>query len=801
MKKLLLLFLFASIFTNLQAQLNMELASKLTYTEDLNDIWGWSNPDDGREYAIIGVRDGVSIVDVTDPQNPVERGYITGPRSTWRDMKTFNGWAYIVHDNVDGNRPGAGLLSVDLTGLPDTITPDEYFYTEPQVPTAIGTETITRCHNIYIDEFGIAYLAGCDANAGGNVFMDVNEPGQPKMIGPGPSIYAHDVYTRDNLMYSSEINAGRMGVYDVSDKDNIKALGFQRTPFAFTHNVWLSDDSKIAYTTDEKDNAPIAAYDVSDPTDIQELDRFRPALSFGNGVVPHNVHVWNDYLIISYYADGCIIVDASRPNNLVEVGNFDTWTGADAGTNGMWGAYPFLPSGNILGTDVDNGFYVFVPNYVRACHLEGTVTDETFGSPLKDVRVSISTTDNVLNERSKIDGAYAIGQVTPGSFDVTFSKDGYTPETHTVELVNGELVILDIALKAEAPTYQIDVSVVAESNGAIIPNANVVFINNNDQNNFNADANGNFSVAALFAGDYTIYVGEWGYRTKQVDISIADNASLIIELEQGYYDDFAFDNNWTVEESASTGNWIRTNPVGTFQSGETVNPFDDLQDDLGKECYVTGNGGGQPWTDDVDDGITILTSPVMDLTSYTNPTLTYHSWFWNSGGNTPLNDTLIVTVTNGIEEVVVEKVSESEGAWKPAVFFDLSSLITITDNMQIRFTASDLPDSGNIVEAGVDGFEIFSSMSVSTEELDDNIQLAAFPNPFDQQITVSYQLSSQVKNGVLEVYDLLGRIRELVPINESVGQAIFGQQLNPGIYFVRLKVDDIVSEPLRIVKN
>lgn len=801
MKKLFILFLFTSIFTNLQAQLNMELASKTTYAEDLNDVWGWSNPDDGREYAIIGLRNGVSIVDVTDPQNPKERGFISGPRSTWRDMKTFNGWAYIVHDIVDNNRAGAGLLSVDLTGLPDTITSDDFFYTEPQFTSAVGTETITRCHNIYIDEFGIAYLAGCDANAGGNIFMDVTEPGQPQMIGPGPSIYAHDVYTRDNLMYSSEINAGRMGVYDVSDKTNVKALGFQRTPFAFTHNVWLSDDGKTAYTTDEKSNAPVAAYDVSDPTDIQELDRFRPALSFGDGVFPHNVHVWNDYLIISYYADGCIIADASRPNNLVEVGNFDTWLGADNGTDGMWGAYPFLPSGNILGADIDNGFYVFVPTYVRACHLEGTITDETFGSPLKDVTVSISTTDNVLNERSKIDGAYAIGQVTPGSFEVTFSKDGFTSQTHTVELVNGELVILDIVMKAEVPTYQVDVSVVDASNGAVIPNANIVFVNNRDQNNFNADANGDFSVAALFAGDYSIYAGEWGYRTKEVNFSLSADTDLTIELEQGYYDDFLFDYDWTVQELASTGNWIKTDPVGTFEGTETVNPFDDLLDDLGVECYVTGNGGERPWTDDVDNGTTILTSPIMDLTGYTNPTLTYHTWFWNSAGNTPLNDTLIVTVSNGIEEVVVEKVSESAGAWKPAVFFELSSLITITDNMQIRYTASDLPGSGNIVEAGVDGFEIFSSLPVSTEELDANIQLMAFPNPFDQQITLSYQLSNKVKNGVLEVYDLLGRIRELVPVNENVGQAVFGQQLNPGIYFVRLKVDDVVSEPLRIVKN
>ncbi len=33
----------------------------------VNDIWGWTDPQTGREYAMVGRTDGLSFVDISDP--------------------------------------------------------------------------------------------------------------------------------------------------------------------------------------------------------------------------------------------------------------------------------------------------------------------------------------------------------------------------------------------------------------------------------------------------------------------------------------------------------------------------------------------------------------------------------------------------------------------------------------------------------------------------------------------------------------------------------------------------------------
>ena len=35
------------------------------------DIWGWTDPQTSREYAIFGLENGTSFIDVTDPTDPV----------------------------------------------------------------------------------------------------------------------------------------------------------------------------------------------------------------------------------------------------------------------------------------------------------------------------------------------------------------------------------------------------------------------------------------------------------------------------------------------------------------------------------------------------------------------------------------------------------------------------------------------------------------------------------------------------------------------------------------------------------
>ena len=150
-----------------------------------------------------------------------------------------------------------------------------------------------------------------------------------------------------------------------------------------------------------------------------------------------------------------------RPHNLIEVGNFDTFIGGGGGFDGIWGAYPFLPSGIILGTDIGNGLFVFKPNYVRGCYLEGTVIDSISKEPIAQANVRIIGGD-LNRESTSLTGEYATGQATPGTFDVEYSRVGYNTKVISTELINGELKIQNVELSPDRNTFSLNGNVVFE---------------------------------------------------------------------------------------------------------------------------------------------------------------------------------------------------------------------------------------------------------------------------------------------------------------------------------------------------
>ncbi len=696
MKRNIFTYFLALLGFSAAAQLNMTLLDQLDYTQNTNDIWGWVDPDDSTEYALVGTVTGVSVVSLADPEDIQEVAFLPGANSTWRDIKTWGDYAYVI------NESSGGLMVIDLTDAPNNITATNW---TPDLP---GLGTYTRAHNLYIDEFGYCFISGANVNSGGMIIVDVfSTPGSPQFVAAAPPVYAHDVYVRENLMYASEIYLGRLGIYDVSDKDNIVLLATQQTPYNFTHNAWLNDAGDVVFTTDEKANAPVAAYDIADLGNITELDQFRPVATLNANVIPHNVHVWQDWLIISYYTDGGIIVDASRPQNLIEVGNWDTFLGGNGGFSGAWGAYPFLPSGLVLLTDIGNGLFVCGAEYVRACWLEGTVTSSATGLPILGASVHIESTQ-ANTATTDPSGGYQTGQALPGVFDVTFTATGYLPKTVSATLENGVLTILDVALDPVS-AFSFSGQAVRSTDGSPVAGAQVFL--QGDQLNYElvADADGQFSVIGIVGGTYDLYAGAWGYRTAVLSGLVIDQNTppgTQVSLVPGYQDEFVLDLGWTETHTATTGAWVRGIPIGTTFNNQTANPGEDVPGDLGEECYVTGNAGGAAGDDDVDNGVVTLTSPVMDLTGYNEPVVYYRAWFFNAGGSGTPNDALEVRVTNGTQTVVLETITQSQGQWRPEASFPLTGLLDITPTMQVIFETSDLASSGHLVEAAVDVFHV-----------------------------------------------------------------------------------------------
>lgn len=793
MKKFVYTLLLTGIACFLHAQLNTTLLSNLKYPVRLNDVWGWVAPD-STEYALVGLLNGVSIVSLADPKNPEEVAFVPGGNSTWRDLKTWGNYAYVTTDQ-GGTREG--LLTIDLSQLPDTVT-----YTK-WTPT-IDNRTLYTCHNLYIDENGIAYLSGCNVNGGGILFVDVaTTPGTPVLIGKGVSIYSHDVYTRNDTLYTSEIYEGNVGFYDIKDKNNPISLAKQQTPFRFTHNTWLSDNGKTVFTTDEQPNAPIGAYDISDLDNIIELDQFRPAKSLGSGVIPHNVHVKDDYLLISYYTDGGVIVDAARPGNLIEVANYDTYTPANTGFNGAWGLYPFLPSGNILISDINTGLWVVKPDLKRACYLEGVVTDSVTRQSLPEVEVVIQSAQ-LNQERTDLSGIFKTGQVLSGTFQVTFSKNGYYSKTVQVNLQNGILTTLNVEL-TPWETYNVTGKALSQTGNIGVAGAKIWIVNDSLSYTGTADADGNFSFSQIRQANYDIYVGAWGYRYKlEENVFIDNNKTITLTLTSGYEDNFTLDLGWeTFFRDATGGWWVRAIPVGTASQGATANPAQDLSDDIGDFCYVTGNDGSNASSGDVDGGPVTLVSPVMDLTTYNKPILTYHLWFFNAGGGdtSAPNDSLVVRLTNGIDTVTVEKVTDSQSFWRAKSSIQARDFLTITNNMKLIFETSDIGAESHIVEAAVDGFSVEEGSATPVEEpFSLAFQLQAFPNPFNDQLTVRFQMPAGVFQGTIRLLNALGQVVEIYAVHADA-ELLTLEAPAAGIYWLQVvSADGKVSEVIKVIK-
>ena len=523
MKKLVYTLCCLWLCFGADAQLNTTLESTTSYgSTRLSDVWGYAAG--GREYALVALRNGVNILDITNPAGPIDKGTATGPNSTWRDVKTFGSYAYVT------NETGDGLLIIDLSNLPNTLPSSDWSYWEPNISDLGGT--LSTCHNIYIDGSGYGYLAGCNRNGGGVIYIDLfSTPGSPQYVDKAPNTYAHDVYVQDNIMYTSDINAGKLTLYNVANKTSTIFLGDQVTPEDFTHNAWADGSGNTVFTTDEVANAPVAAYDISDPNNISLLDEFRPLETINTGVIPHNVHVLNDYLIISHYTDGVIIVDASVPSNLIEVGNYDTHSPNNTGFRGAWGAYPFLPSGNILVSDINNGCFVIAPTYVRAARLKGGITDSQNGANLSGVKVTISSLQ-ANEDISTFDCAYKTGIATAGTYDVTFEKAGYNTLTVSTSLSNGTETLLNVQLVSLAlavELYRFEASLSAPNEVSLqweasSDDAFVEFRVERSADGGNLEKIGTVleEAPSLFAQAYDfvdpeLSDGEWFYRLAMVD--------------------------------------------------------------------------------------------------------------------------------------------------------------------------------------------------------------------------------------------------------------------------------------------
>ncbi len=768
--KILSLVFLSFLSSTLWSQLNMDSLSHVDYQSlhdaNLNDVWGYVD-ELGNEYAIVGTSKGTSIVDVTNPSAPQEVFWISGTESIWRDPSVYGNYAYVTTEAEDG------LLIIDLNPLPQSTN----------LPTAVYTGPLGNpwqsAHTCFLDENGYAYIFGSNRGNGGAIILDVStNPMSPIEVGTFDNWYVHDGFVRNDTMYLAHISDGFFSIVDGSNKSNPVLLATQITPNNFTHNIWPSNNGNYAFTTDEVSGAYITSYNISDLNNIFEVDRTQN--SPGTVVIPHNVHVKNNFLVTSYYSDGVVIHDATYPYNIIKVGQYDTYPTQTPGFDGCWGVYPFLPSGTILAADITDGLFVLGANYVQASYLEGTITDFATASPLENVKVQIVGNDQF--DLSTLIGNYATGILNGGSYNVEFSKVGYFPQTHSVLLTNGLVTNFNVQLVA-IPPYPLQINVIESGTGSPIPDATIILETDLIEHNGVSNALGQENLTLFYQEPYWITVGKWGYYTNCFE-QVIDNATgtLTVQLTKGYHDEFSFDNGWIVSGTATTGVWERGVPNPT--NGGSA-PGIDMDYDCSDKAFVTGNDPSlNDDIDDVDGGFTILTSPTMDLTTYSNPHINFSRWFFCLHGNPP-DDTLKVIVSNGITSVVIDQTGSNSSEfyqWIPKSI-RLLDYITPTSSMQVSFSVSDDDGNVNITEGGIDYFHISNASVLEIVEKSDHIEI--FPNPVSHALHVK---GAQIGESYY-LFDLNGRIMTQGIMNENFN--IDMTSLLDGTYFIQIGINTL----------
>ena len=316
-------------------------------------LWGYTAPD-GREYALIGLNGqggqpaGTSIVEITNAPSIAEVAFIPGPASSWREMKTFRQYAFVVSE------AGGGTQIIDLSQLPSAARLVKSFtYT-----TASGNTS--RSHTISIHD-GFMYLNGCASwSPGGVVIFDLrNDPENPVFAGEYQPDYIHDCYVvRDTMFASAIYSGGGLYIADVRQKNSVRFIGKISYSGSGTHNAWVTKDRRYAITTDEIGTTAktLKFWDIRALPSLPTV----PASTFtaSPGQIEHNVTVRGDYAYVAWYSAGVRVVGIADPTQPVDAGGFDT-SPSISGYNGVWGIYPYFPSGRVIAGDMQNGLWVF----------------------------------------------------------------------------------------------------------------------------------------------------------------------------------------------------------------------------------------------------------------------------------------------------------------------------------------------------------------------------------------------------------------------------------------------------------
>jgi choice-of-anchor B domain-containing protein len=617
-------------------------------------VEGYVSPS-GREYAVIGMSDGTGFVEVTNPGKPVILNFLTGPESLWKDVRVYQDRAYSVSEG------GMGIQVFNMSQIDDGVVTHVGNFNTP-------TGTSANTHTMFINQAsGRLYRAGGSSN-GLRIYDISANPDNPVFLGTWPDRYVHEVtvvsYTegpyagKEIAFCCGGFNGGQVetGLYivdvtnllDGNPNNGNPLLSYTTYPGAsFSHQGWLSEDKQLFYLDDELDEPEITS--LTRIINISNLSAPFHAGDFtsGAGSVDHNLYVKGNLIFESNYRSGLRVFDATNPTDPKEIAFFDTYPQDDAPNfNSLWDNYPYLPSGIVLGSDIEKGFFIWhVGEPVLAI-------DYPNGQP--------AMIDPAGDELSVSIVAIGDDELQPGTAKLNTNSGAGWVVTDLQSLGKG-------LFNATFPAAQCGATV-------------------------------QWYVSAQTKGGITV-------NSPQAAPNETFSATAAISESSGFTDTLEAASPWVVGaggDNATSGVWVRVDPLGTGAQPENDNTA------AGTMCWVTGQGtpGGAIGEADVDGGTTTLTSQTFDATLDSPAYIEYYRWYSNNLGADPNNDSMPIQISNnnGSSWVQLELVTENQGLWVRKQF-RISDFVAPTTTMKLRFIARDL-NSGSVVEAGVDDLRV-----------------------------------------------------------------------------------------------
>ena len=427
---LCLSILVLALTATAQNALNVELFAQYNRGDGrASGSWSYVAPD-GSEYAVLGAQTGTAIVQIDDPNDIREVGFVPGYSSNWREVTVVGDYAYVVTEG--SGAPHYGMQVISLTQLPDTA----FLLTD-------YSDTFGRGHIIQKDIFSeepFVYVCGTQTTSGVHI-IDVTDPANPVQAGLyQPGYYIHDCHVRDTLLFAAAFYNGTIDIVSIADKSNPRLIASIDDPGGNTHSFSTTDQLDYLFVADEQDGLPGRIFN------IEALDNPREVATWTANATSlvHNPYIRGDFAFISHNTEGLRVLDIADPAVPVEVGYYDTYSGPSGGFHGLWSAFPYFPSGKIIGGNREDGLYVWTFNNTRAGRFYGQVVDSLSGAPIFNAAVQVDETQEFFT--SDMQGEFKGGYL-PGTYNLQVFANGYPVKTVSIILTEGsqEQLVIELA--------------------------------------------------------------------------------------------------------------------------------------------------------------------------------------------------------------------------------------------------------------------------------------------------------------------------------------------------------------------